>query len=61
MERRIKGLALILFGIFLGVCFPTKNFSYFDLAFLEIPFSLVYLLIGDAGLGLVFWPQPPKE
>ena len=57
MERRIKGLALLLFSVLLAVCLPPMEVGYFDLLFLEVPFALVYILVGIAGLALVFWPE----
>lgn len=57
MERRIKGLALLLFSILLALFFESRGWGYFNLLFLEVPFAAVYLLVGAAGLALVFWPE----
>lgn len=60
MERRIKGLGLVLFSLLLAVCFQAMQWRWFDLLMFEIPWPVVFLLIGAAGLALVFWPQPPE-
>lgn len=61
MERRVKGLALLLFSILLALCFAMMGWKYFALLFLEIPWPAVFLLIGIAGLALVFWPQRSEK
>lgn len=57
----MNGIALLLFSILLAVCFPPALVGYFNLLFLEVPWALVYLLIGIAGLALVFWPQRSEK
>ncbi len=61
MERRIKGLGLLLFSLLLAVCFQAMGWRYFDLLFLEIPWPVVFLLMGAAGLALAVWPEGPHE
>ena len=52
-NKSLKGIALILFGILLGICSGEINgtvlygFSYF-------PFSLIGLIAGVVGLILIF-------
>lgn len=57
MERKIKGIALLLFSILLAICIGGMGWRYFDLLFLEIPWPAVFLLTGAAGLALTFWPE----
>lgn len=53
MQKRIKGMALILFGILL--CCAEEGINSFILySFSGFPFSLVGLFIGCVGLFLVF-------
>ncbi len=61
MERRIKGLGLLLFSLLLSRCFGAMGWRSFDLLFLEVPWPAVFLLLGAAGLLLVFWPERPGE
>lgn len=61
MERRIKGLALLLFSILLALFFEWGGWGYFDLLFLEIPFAAVYLLVGAAGLALALLPENKEK
>ena len=61
MERKMKGIALLLFSILLALCFAMMGWKYFDLLFLEIPWPVAFILTGAAGLALVFWPRRPEE
>lgn len=60
MERRIKGLGLVLFSLLLAVCFQAMQWRWFDLLMFETPWPVVFLLVGAVGLALTFWPQPPE-
>ena len=60
MERRIKGLGLVLFSLLLAVCFQAMQWRWFDLLMFEIPWPVVFLLVGAVGLALTFCPQPPE-
>lgn len=61
MERRVKGLALLLFSILLALFFELRGWGYFDLLFLEVPFAAVYLLVGAAGLALALLPENKEK
>ncbi len=57
MERKIKGIALLLFSILLTLGFDAMGWTWFDFAFLEIWWSAVFILLGAIGLALVVWPE----
>jgi hypothetical protein len=53
MKKQLQGLALILFGILLGVVDNTLNSTILDY-FSDFPFALIGLIVGVIGLALVF-------
>lgn len=53
MKKQIKGIALILFGILLCVSDEPLNHTILS-SFSDFPFALLGVLIGVAGLFLVF-------
>ena len=58
MEDKIKGIALLLFGILLSCAQDGLNYTVFS-ATADIPFAFVGLCVGIAGLCLVF--GKPKD
>ena len=53
MRRQLQGIALLLFSILLTLGFAEAGFRYvFDLS---LKWSVVWLLVGAAGLRMVFW------
>ena len=60
VNKTLKGIALILFGILLGICSGEINgtvlygFSYF-------PFALIGLIIGVIGLIMIFKKDRDKK
>ena len=50
----------MLFSLLLAVCFQAMQWRWFDLLMFEIPWPVVFLLVGAVGLALTFWPQPPE-
>ena len=58
MEDKIKGIALLLFGILLSCAQNGLNDTIFA-SMSEIPFAFVGLCVGIAGLCLVF--GKPKD
>lgn len=61
MERKIKGIALLLFSILLSLGFEALDWRWFNFAFFEIPWPAVFMLLGAAGLALAVWPEGPHE
>lgn len=57
MERKMKGIALLLFSILLTLGFGAMDLTWFNFAFFEIPWPAVFLVAGGIGLGMVFWPE----
>ena len=53
MKRQLQGMALILFGILLGIAEGDLN-SYLVRHFEAFPFAAAGLVIGFVGLVLVF-------
>lgn len=53
MEKQLKGIALILFGILLCVSDYALNHTVFR-NFSDFPFSFLGILIGVAGIVFVF-------
>lgn len=58
MEDKIKGIALLLFGILLSCAQDGLNDTIFT-SMSDIPFAFVGLFVGIAGLCLVF--GKPKD
>lgn len=57
MERKIKGIALLLFSILLTLGFQAMGLSGFTFAFFDIWWAAVFILLGAIGLALVLWPE----
>lgn len=53
MEKQLQGLALILFGILLGLCGETVNQTLLS-NLSDFPFALLGLVAGTIGLVLAF-------
>lgn len=53
MEKQLKGLALILFGILLCVADYTLNHTIFS-SFSDFPFALLGVFTGVVGMVFVF-------
>lgn len=55
MRRPLQGIALLLFSILLTLGFAAADIRYvFDLS---LEWSIVWMLLGAAGLVLVFWKE----
>lgn len=55
MKRQLQGIALLLFSILLTLGFAAADIRYvFDLS---LEWSTVWMLLGAAGLVLVFWKE----
>lgn len=55
MRRQLQGIALLLFRILLTLGFAAADIRYvFDLS---LEWSIVWMLLGAAGLVLVFWKE----
>ncbi len=53
MKRQLQGIALLLFSILLTLGFAVAGFHYvFDLS---LEWSVIWMLLGAAGLVMVFW------
>ena len=57
MERKIKGLALLLFSILLTLGFNAMGSTRFDFAFFEIWWAAIFILLGAVGLAMALWPE----
>ena len=60
MEDKIKGIALLLFGILLSCAQDGLNDTIF-VSMSDIPFAFVGLCVGIAGLCLVFGKSKDKK
>ncbi|MDE6838885.1 MAG: hypothetical protein K2P33_10905 [Acutalibacter sp.] len=57
MERKIKGIALLLFSILLTLGFDAMDWTWFQFAFFEIRWAAIFILLGAAGLAMTLWPE----
>lgn len=57
MERKLKGIAILLFSILLTLGFQVMGIGGFDFAFFEIWWAGVFILLGAVGLAVVLWPE----
>ena len=57
MERKIKGIALLLFSILLTLGFQVMGLGGFTFAFFDIWWAGIFILLGAAGLAMVLWPE----
>lgn len=55
MDKQLKGITLLLFGILLCCAEDRLNHTVFKDFFL--PFTIIGVIIGAVGLLLVFWPE----
>lgn len=60
MEDKIKGIALLLFGILLSCAQDGLNDTIF-VSMSDIPFAFIGLCVGIAGLCLVFGKSKDKQ
>ena len=59
MNRQLKGIALVLFGILLCCAEYQLNHSIFRDFWL--PFTITGVVIGVIGLVVVFWPEKNRR
>ncbi len=57
MERKIKGIALLLFSILLTLGFDAMDWTWFRFAFFEIWWAAIFILLGAVGLAMALWPE----
>ena len=57
MERKIKGIALLLFSILLTLGFDAMDWTWFRFAFFEIWWPAIFILLGAVGLAMALWPE----
>ncbi len=57
MERKIKGIALLLFSILLTLGFDAMDWTWFHFAFFEIWWAAIFILLGAVGLAMTLWPE----
>lgn len=57
MERKIKGIALLLFSILLTLGFDAMDWTWFQFAFFEIRWAAIFILLGAVGLAMTLWPE----
>lgn len=60
MKKLLQGIALILFGILLGVSEPNLNSTVLS-DFADFPFALFGVAIGAAGLVLAFQKAKDRQ
>ena len=57
MERKIKGIALLLFSILLTLGFDAMDWTWFHFAFFEIWWAAIFILLAAVGLAMALWPE----
>lgn len=57
MERKIKGIALLLFSILLTLGFDAMDWTWFQFAFFEIRWAAIFILLGAVGLAMALRPE----
>ncbi|WP_322173020.1 hypothetical protein [Acutalibacter caecimuris] len=57
MERKLKGIAILLFSILLTLGFQVMGIGGFTFAFFDIWWAGVFILLGAVGLAMALWPE----
>ncbi len=56
MRKTLQGIALLLAGILLAVCFGDLGWKY--VGDLSLCWQHLFILLAIAGLAMAFWPEP---
>lgn len=59
MRKTLQGIALLLAGILLAVCFGDLGWTY--VGDLSLRWQGLFILLAIAGLAMVFWPEPKDK
>ncbi len=59
MRKTLQGIALLLAGILLALCFDDLGWKY--VGDLSLRWPHLFLVLAIAGLAMAFWPEPKDK